>query len=147
MNIISANSPQWADAAHTAIILNVDFEGLGVVPFGASPTDLELHGRDIYTRAVAGEFGAVAAYVAPPVVIPASVTMRQARLALLNAGLLPSVNAAIAAMAGAAGDAARIEWEFAATVGRSSPLIASLATGLGLNSAALDALFTSAAIL
>jgi hypothetical protein len=53
--------------------------------------------------------------------------MRQARLALLGAGLLDTVNAAIAAMPGAADDAARIEWEFATTIERSNPLFTQLA--------------------
>jgi hypothetical protein len=75
------------------------------------------------------------------------VSMRQARLALLQFGKLDAVTAAIAAMTGAAGDAARIEWEFATEVQRTSPLIAQLAAGLGLASADLDALFTTAVTL
>ena len=83
----------------------------------------------------------------PPVyvpVVPAVVTMRQARLALLNAGLLANVNTLIAAMPGATGEAARIEWEYAQTVERASPLIVSLASALGLNDESLDTLFTQA---
>lgn len=88
----------------------------------------------------------ISAYYAAPQ-IPPIVTMRQARLALLNVGMLPNVNAAIAGMAGAAGDAARIEWEYAATVDRNSPLVASLAGALALSAAELDALFTAAGAL
>ncbi len=73
------------------------------------------------------------------------VSMRQARLALLEAGLLSKVNDALAAMAGAEGEAARIEWEYAAEVKRSSPQVASLSAALGLSEAQLDALFTKAA--
>lgn len=84
----------------------------------------------------------------PPVVqIPKVVSMRQARLALLGAGLLANVNAAIAGMAAPSGDAARIEWEFAAEVQRTSPLIAQLAAGLRLTDADLDALFKTAVTL
>lgn len=79
----------------------------------------------------------------PPV--PQSVTMRQARLALLGAGLLQSVDAAVAAMPGVGGDAARIEWEYAMSVERGSPLVAGLSASLGLTDAQLDALFTTAA--
>ena len=82
-----------------------------------------------------------------PATVPSSITMRQARLALLGAGLLLTVDAAIAAMTGPAGDAARIEWEYAATVERTNPLFGAMATQLGLDSAALDALFVTAAAL
>lgn len=78
---------------------------------------------------------------------PAAVDMAQARLALLQAGLLSNVNAAVAAMTGTAGDAARIEWEFRATVRRDSPLVAGLSSALGLTSTQLDDLFTLAATL
>lgn len=77
--------------------------------------------------------------------VPAVVTMRQARLALLSAGLLPAVNAAITAMPGSEGDAARIEWEFAGEVQRTQPLVLSLGAVLSLDDAALDALFVTAA--
>lgn len=82
---------------------------------------------------------------APVTVVPSSVTMRQARLALLAAGLLSSVETAIDAMADPMKTVARIEWEYAATVERSSALIATLAPALGLDDAALDALFVQAA--
>lgn len=87
-------------------------------------------------------------YVAPPPPPPPeSVTMRQARLALLNAGMLTQVEASIAAMPGAAGDAARIEWEYALSVERNSPLVALLAAALTLDASKLDALFAQAAAL
>lgn len=70
-----------------------------------------------------------------------SVTMRQARLALLAADLLDDVDNVIAT----AGRAAEIEWEFAATVERDSPIVQSLAAALDLDDAALDALFADAA--
>lgn len=145
--INSAHSPQWADAAHTAINLRIVHSEYGDIPFSAMPTDSEQHGVDLFNAAVAGTYGPIAAYVAPPVVIPTEVTMRQARLALLAAGLLPTINAAVAAMSGTAGDAARIEWEFAKSVNRNQPLVTQLATALNLTSAQLDALFTAAAAL
>jgi hypothetical protein len=85
----------------------------------------------------------IASFDNPP--IPLFVDMRQARLALLGAGLLPTVNAAIQSMTGIEGDAARIEWEFAANVNRDSPLISGLSAALGLDDAMLDALFIKAA--
>lgn len=74
-----------------------------------------------------------------------AVDMCQARLALLGAGLLETVDAAIAAMPGAEGEAARLQWEFRQTVRRDSQLVAQLAPVLGLSDEQLDALFTQAA--
>lgn len=74
---------------------------------------------------------------------PQSVTMRQARLALLAAGLLDTVQAAIVA----AGPAAKIEWEYATEVQRSAGLIPAMATALGMTDAQIDVLFVAAAAL
>lgn len=83
---------------------------------------------------------------ADPVVpaIPEVVTMRQARLALLGAGLLAQVNTAVESMPGTEGDAARIEWEYAQEVRRDSPLVAALSAAFGWTSAQLDDMFISA---
>lgn len=83
-----------------------------------------------------------------PTPIPQSVTMRQARLALLGAGLLDDVDAAIAAITDPVQrKAAEIEWEYATTVDRDSPFTQQLAQGLGLTTEQKDALFTQAATL
>lgn len=84
---------------------------------------------------------------ADPVVAPriTKVTMRQARLALLGANLLTTVNAAIAAMPGAQGEAARIEWEYSQEVQRDRGLVSALGTQMGMTEAQLDALFAVAA--
>lgn len=78
--------------------------------------------------------------------IPVSITMRQARLALLNAGLLDDVDAALAAIPDSAlRRAAQIEWGYASTVNRSSPWVSNLASALGLSESQLDHLFVEAA--
>ena len=77
------------------------------------------------------------------VIPPSIVSMRQARLALLQAGLLPTVSSAIAA----GGDADKIEWEYAADVDRNSPLVQNMKLGLNLSDADLDNLFTLASSL
>ena len=82
-----------------------------------------------------------------PPVVPPSVTMRQARLALLGAGLLASVDAAINSLPSLQKEAARIEWEYATEVQRSSGLVPMMGAALGLDDAALDALFIEAAAL
>jgi hypothetical protein len=76
---------------------------------------------------------------------PKVVTMRQARLALLGAGLLTTADQAIAAMTGAEGDAARIEWEYSMDVRRDSGLVGSMITALALTGEQVDALFVIAA--
>lgn len=55
------------EAKHTecGIELIVCFEEIGEVPFHATPDDVEEHGRELYARALAGEFGPVAPYVLP----------------------------------------------------------------------------------
>lgn len=82
-----AINPKWADANQTGIELDVDFDHLedGLVPFLASPEDPEPHGREIYARAVAGDFGEVAAYTPPPDLTgeDALVELRQKRDRLL----------------------------------------------------------------
>jgi hypothetical protein len=75
--------------------------------------------------------------------IPASVTMRQARLALLASGLLDGVTAAVTA----AGPAALIEWDYAQSVDRASGLVPQMATALGMTASQIDALFVAAAAL
>lgn len=85
------------------------------------------------------------AAIRPPV--PAEVTMRQARLALLGAGKLAAVDAAIEALPEPQRSAARIEWDYSSTVRRSQPLVLALAPALGLSTGQLDALFITAATL
>lgn len=80
----------------------------------------------------------------PPIpTVPQSVTMRQARLALAAAGLLSSVNQAVAA----GSEAMQIEWEFAATVDRNWPTLAVLQAGLSLTDEQIDTLFVAASAL
>jgi len=77
--------------------------------------------------------------------VPQSVTMRQARLALLQAGKLQAVNNAIASMTGPQGEAARIEWDYSNEVKRDQLLTISLAQSIGMTESEMDALFIEAA--
>lgn len=80
--------------------------------------------------------------------VPASVTMRQARLALLSAGTLDAVDTALSNIADeATKKAAQIEWEFASVVERKSNLVKTMAAAMGLSDADLDALFVAAGAL
>jgi len=69
-----------------------------------------------------------------------TVTPRQARLALLGAGLLDEVETAVTN----AGGAAKITWDYATQIRRTDPLVTILGTALGLSDAQIDALFTRA---
>ena len=75
------------------------------------------------------------------------VTMRQARLALLESGKLDAVAVSIDQLPEPERTKARIEWEFAQDVRKDWPLIQVLAPAIGLDAAALTALFNRAATL
>lgn len=78
--------------------------------------------------------------------VPAEVTMRQARLALLDAGLLDMVDQAIAAIPDAIERRkAEIEWDYSATVQRYNGLVDAIGAGLGLSEEDKDNLFLLAA--
>jgi len=81
----------------------------------------------------------------PPPAVPAAVTMRQARLALLGAGLLDDIDAAINSLPSPQKEAARIEWEYSREVQRHNGFVSVLAPMLGLTEAQIDSLFVEAA--
>lgn len=83
---------------------------------------------------------------APPVV-PEAITMRQTRLALLNAGLLSQVDAAIASLPPDERASAEIDWQYATIVERTSPLVLQISGALGLTSQQVDDLFIAGAAL
>lgn len=78
--------------------------------------------------------------------VPAEVTRRQAKQALVLAGLLGNVQPAIDAIEDATQRALiQIEWDDSQVFQRDRPALIALATALGLDSAGIDALFTTAA--
>lgn len=76
-------------------------------------------------------------------IIPTTVSMRQARLALLQSNLLDTVNAAI----NQGGEADKITWEYATEVSRSDALVSNMAIALNLSETDLDNLFILASSL
>lgn len=110
-------------------------ESIGAIPAGAGAIG-DLYADGVFTKPPA-----------PATPVPQSVTMRQARLALLSMGLLSAVDGAIDGMAEPTKSAARVEWEYSGEVQRSKGLVLSLGSELGLNDAQLDALFVTAATL
>ena len=72
--LIDANNPKWIDEEKTSIVLECKFshyadlgmtENNGYYEFGATPDDPEEHGRQIFEKAKAGDYGTVGDYVAP----------------------------------------------------------------------------------
>ena len=59
--IARARNPQWVDENHNMINLEVDFAPLDEewLPYTCSPTDVVEHSRELYQRALAGEFGPI----------------------------------------------------------------------------------------
>lgn len=109
---------------------------------GTTITGLFANPQSFTTAPIDSEDPKVLAFLTPNPV-PQSVSACQARLALNAAGLLNEVNTAV----NAAGGATLITWEYATTINRTDPLIASVGTSMGLTSAAIDALFVEAAAL
>ena len=79
----------------------------------------------------------------PPV--PQWVTPYQFRAALLEDGLLSAVDPAIAALPEGERQRAELAWQWETSIGRQSPFVQTLGIALGLDNAALDALFKKAA--
>lgn len=78
-------------------------------------------------------------------VIPDVVTMRQARLALLQMGKLDDAEAAIAAIEDESlRRAAQIEWGYAHEIARGHPIVQQVAATLEISDADMDAFFTLA---
>lgn len=83
----------------------------------------------------------------PEPVVPAEITMRQARLVLNAAGYITTINAAIAAMPSPQKEQAAIEWEYSNTVQRHNGFVSALGPALGLTEAQIDAMFIAGAAL
>lgn len=133
----------WEINADGLIINYVRVDSLTALP-GRRLVDAAIGGR-LGDSIEFGEDGQPVLVPAVPVelprVIPERVSMRQARLALLEAELLDSVDAAIIGMPGVDGQAARIEWDYSQEVWREKPLVAMMAQALNLTAEQLDDLF------
>ena len=80
----------------------------------------------------------LSALPADPVIVPIpSMTPRQVRLVLTQAGLRAQVEAAVAL----ADQDTKDTWEFSTVIDRSNPLLVAMATSLGMTETQLDELF------
>ncbi len=82
-------------------------------------------------------------YSTTPDIVPDTISMRQARLALLHAGKLDQINALIDAQ----DQATQLSWAYSSVVERHNPLIESLSTAIGWTSQEVDDLFRLASVL
>jgi hypothetical protein len=66
MQLEYGKNPVWSNSEHTMIDLIIKWAHINEeLPFTASATDCEEHGRAIFRQASQGAFGLVAEYVAP----------------------------------------------------------------------------------
>ena len=79
-----------------------------------------------------------------PLTVPQEITMRQARLALLENGLLANVQTAINSLPEPDKTKAQIEWEYSNALQRDNSFVAVLGAALGLSSQDIDNLFITA---
>jgi hypothetical protein len=63
--LTSLTNPRWINAEHTAIDCEITTSQFfdEVLPFTASPTDCEPHGRAIFADIVSGKYGPIAEFV------------------------------------------------------------------------------------
>ena len=67
LTIEFASNPAYATSDNSIISLDVKFAEFGeILPFGASAHDPMPYGVELYERALTGEFGAIAPFVAIP---------------------------------------------------------------------------------
>ena len=77
--------------------------------------------------------------------VPQSISMRQARLALLQIGKLQQINSAITSLPSPQKEEAEIEWQYSNEVQRYNGFVSLLAPTLGLSETDIDDLFILAA--
>ncbi len=152
MLLTNITKPAWANAEHTLIDVTATHYRAGEIKFTASPDDTEEHGRAIFADAVAGKFGVVAEYVAPPAaprIVPQSVTRYQGRAALLQMGLLDDIDAHYAALPTDTADEAlnlhnrmaKERWAGMLNFERDSAELVELASAFGMSATQVDDLF------
>jgi hypothetical protein len=66
--LTSLKNPRWANAEQTMIDCEITTSQFGdeVLPFTASATDVEAHGREIFAKLVANEYGPITECISPP---------------------------------------------------------------------------------
>lgn len=102
-------------------------------------TDMDCGPGDSYVD------GEIVKESSPVNIIPNEITMRQARLILLENNLLSSVSQAITSLPEPNKTKAQIEWEYSNTLQRNNYFVSVLSSALGLSDTAVDNLFIEGA--
>lgn len=126
---------------------SVDCDPKSALPLRSTPTAPPELNEGEYARWVGGAWAIVTEIPPIPAAVPEKVTMRQARLAVHAAGLLPQVQTAIDALPEPSRTAAQIEWDYSSEVFRNREFVNLLGGQLGLTGEQLDELFIQAATL
>lgn len=87
MKYTQVTNPQWANAEHTKINCEVDFEDLSeaLVPFTAVASGDYPHSHQIFAECLAGQYGEIAEYVAPPAPVAPLAPTKEELLAKIEA--------------------------------------------------------------
>ena len=80
MKYSAVRNCKWVNAEHTVIECEVNFTDVTSEewsPFGATATDHYEHTKEIFAKAIAGEFGEIAEYIEPqlPTIDPKDIVL------------------------------------------------------------------------
>lgn len=149
--ILEIRNPIYANEEHTLINFEVKFQFSSNewLPFTYAPNQTEDHFKWIEDNwlSVQENLDSISPYVRTEIesIVPQKVTRRQAKQALLLAGLLDQVQPAIDAIADPNERAfAQIFWDDSLDFERQNLVLIQLGTALGLSSTELDDLFVKA---
>lgn len=145
-NIKAQNAKYNKDGSIDLIIAHPT---LGAIPFTASKDDIEEYGRVIYNSAINGEYGDIAPYVEPEIpnflLVPQTISLRQAREILIVKGLFEQVQSYIESIEDPTQKAIILNyWEYSTVFERRNPTVLQMSEMLGLSSEQLDELFIEA---
>jgi hypothetical protein len=151
MKIQYAKNPIWVNQEQTLIDLIIKWEDVErELPFTASASDVEQHGKELFAAALRGEFGEIFPYVPPepnPTYYPI-LSRRQLRLGLLKLGVTTTqVDSVISNFPEPERSVALIEWQDATGYQRNHPLVHKMTEVLRLDETVVNQTWLEASIL
>ena len=144
MELTNVRNPQWGNAAHTKINVEVTHPVLGELPFTADRDDVEEHSRVLFAEAESGLFGAILEYVAPQQIvnIPREISKAQGIATLMEYGYWPAVNTYLTTQAP---PETLIFFNAVTVFNRASPLLLQIQGLLGISDEVVDQMFIAGA--